>query len=187
MLPMVIVATALAIQPDRAMAGMMMVSLAVLLMMRPNRHVAAALVASVAAFTATVIRPDTLPLSPYVDQILYTSFDVHVVAGLAVWLGSALLVVPAIVGWWFAGAHAQAHEDKRVYLVFGLAWLSAIIAAALGNYPTPVVGYSGGAILGYVMSLAALPATPFTQLQVKASINTDTTDRAGRDGTLYAG
>jgi hypothetical protein len=31
-------------------------------------------------------------------------------------------------------------------------------AAALGNYPTPLVGYGGSAVLGYLLSVALLPA-----------------------------
>ena len=32
-----------------------------------------------------------------------------------------------------------------------------ILAALLGNYPTPLVGYGGSAILGYLVSLLGLP------------------------------
>jgi hypothetical protein len=41
--------------------------------------------------------------------------------------------------------------------VFGAAWLAVVAAAALGNYPTPLVGYGGSAILGYLISLIGLP------------------------------
>ena len=30
-------------------------------------------------------------------------------------------------------------------------------AAAIGPYPTPVIGYGGSAIIGYLLSLAMLP------------------------------
>jgi len=42
--------------------------------------------------------------------------------------------------------------------VFGVAWLGMVVAAALGNYPTPLVGYGGSAILGYALSLSFLPS-----------------------------
>jgi hypothetical protein len=32
-----------------------------------------------------------------------------------------------------------------------------VLAAALGNYPTPLVGYGGSAVLGYLLSVALLP------------------------------
>jgi hypothetical protein len=33
-----------------------------------------------------------------------------------------------------------------------------VAAAALGNYPTPLVGYGGAAVLGYLLSVALLPS-----------------------------
>ena len=146
-----VAAAAMAIQPDRAMAGMLAAGLGVLAVMRPERHLIAALGASVASFAATLVRADTLAAVPYVDQILYSSFDVHAAAGAAVLGGSALLLVPAIVGW----RRDPANRDS--YAAFGFVWLAGIMAAALGNYPTPIVGYGGSAIIGYALSLLALP------------------------------
>lgn len=148
---MIATAAALAIQPDQAMAGMLAAGLAVLAIMRTDRHVTASLGASIAAFAATVARGDTLSTTPYVDQILYSSFDVHVVAGAAVLCGSALLLVPAVVGL------RLDPENRRIYVAFGTVWVAAIVAAALGNYPTPIVGFGGSAIIGYALSLLALP------------------------------
>lgn len=144
-------AGAMALQPDRAMAGMLALCLAALAVIRRDRHVVVALAASVAGFAATLARADTLPAAPYVDQILYSSFDVHAGAGLAVWGGLVLLLIPAIVGW------SRDAEHRATYAALGTVWLAAIIAAALGNYPTPIVGYGGSAIIGYALSLAALP------------------------------
>ena len=144
-------AAAMALQPDRAMAGMLALSLAVLALIRRDRHAVAALAAGVTAFAATLVRADTLPAAPYVDQILYSSFDVHAGAGLAVWSGSALLLVPAIVGW------SRDAGARATYAAFGAVWLAAIVASGLGNYPTPIVGYGGSAIIGYALSLLALP------------------------------
>jgi hypothetical protein len=144
-------AAALAIQPDRAMAAMLVAGLAVLLAQRPDRHVAIALGASAIGLMTTLARADTLPAVPYVDQILYSSFDVHALAGVAVLAGSALLLLPAIM----AGGRDPA--DRATYAMFSALWLSAILASALDNYPTPVVGYGGSAILGYLLSLLELP------------------------------
>lgn len=147
----IVAAGAMALQPDRAMAGMLALCLATLAVIRPDRHVVMALAASLAAFAATLARADTLPSAPYVDQILYSSFNVHAGAGLAIWGGLALLLVPAIVGW------SRDTEDRATYAAFGAVWFAAIMAAALGNYPTPVVGYGGSAIIGYALSLLAMP------------------------------
>lgn len=147
----VVAAAAMALQPDRAMAGMLLFCLAALLVVRRDRHVAVALAASVAGFAVTLARADTLPAVPYVDQILYSSYDVHAGAGLAVSGGLALLLVPAIVGW------SRDPDNRAIYAAFGAVWFAAIVAAALGNYPTPIVGYGGSAIIGYALSLLALP------------------------------
>lgn len=145
-------AAAMAAQPDRAMAGMLVAGLAVAAMGRMDRFILAGLAASVIGFAVTLLRADTLPAMPYVDQILYTAFAVHPLAGVAVSGGAALLLVPAIAG-------ALREGDRPVHLVFGAIWFAAILAAALGNYPTPIVGYGGSAILGYLLSVAMLPRT----------------------------
>jgi cell division protein FtsW (lipid II flippase) len=150
-LGVMLAAVALALQPDRAMAGVLALSLAGLAVHRRDRGVISALGVATAGFVATLLRPDRLPALPYVDQIFYTAFEVHALAGLAVVGGALLLVVPAI-----AGLRADP-ENREVYAVFGLAWLCVAVAAALGNYPTPLVGYGGSAVLGYAFSLAFLP------------------------------
>jgi hypothetical protein len=150
-LGVIMAAAALALQPDRAMAGVLAAALAVLALRRRDRWVMSALGIAAAGFTTTLLRPDTLPAVPYVDQILYTAFDVHVLAGLAVVGGALLLVVPALPGLRLDPRGADACA------VFGIAWLGVVLAAALGNYPTPLVGYGASSVLGYVLSLAFLP------------------------------
>lgn len=144
---MALAALALALQPDRAMAGMLALGLAALATARRDALSLAALAAALASFAATLARPDALPAVPFVDRILYTGFAVHPLAGAAILLGLGLLVLPALAG------RLRDPADR----VFGALWIGAIAAAALGNYPTPVVGYGGSAILGYVLSLAAFP------------------------------
>lgn len=144
-------AAAMALQPDRAMAGMLVLSLVTLTIICRDRQSIVALVASIAGFVVTLARADTLSAIPYVDQVLYSAFDAHAGAGLAVLGGSALLLVPAIVGW------QRDDGNRATYAAFGAVWLAAIMAAALGNYPTPILGYGGSAIIGYALSLLALP------------------------------
>lgn len=151
LLAVLIASLALALQPDRALAGALALAMAALALARPERAVLVALGAALAAFAATLVRADDSPAMPFVDQILYSSFAVHPLAGVAVVAGSALLLVPAIVGYVRDSGH------RPVYAVFGAVWLAMILAAALGNYPTPLVGYSGSAILGYLISLLGLP------------------------------
>lgn len=145
-------AIALALQPDRAVAGMLALGLAALATARRDVHSLTALLVALAAFAATLARPDRLPASPFVDGIVYSAFSVHPLAGVAIVLGLSLLVLPA-----FAARPGDA-DDEGARRAFGALWIAGIAAAALGNYPTPVVGYGGSAILGYVLSLSAFPA-----------------------------
>lgn len=147
----VVAALALAIQPDRAMAGALAAGMAALAIARPERSTLATLAGAVIGLTVTLARPDVEPAMPFVDQIFYSSFDVHLLAGLAVLAGALLMIAPAVVGW------IRDVDHRDLYLTFGAVWLATIIAAALGNYPTPLVGYGGSAIIGYVLSLIGLP------------------------------
>jgi len=154
LLAVLIAALALALQPDRAMAGALAAGMAALALALPGRKVLVALGAALAAFAATLARADASPAMPFVDQIFYSSFGVHPLAGLAVLAGAALMLVPAIAG------YVRDPDHRPAYAVFGAVWLAVILAAALGNYPTPLVGYSGSAILGYLISLLGLPPRP---------------------------
>lgn len=148
---MMLAALALVIQPDRAMAGVLALSLAALTITKADRFSIMSLIVALATFAVTLLRPDELPAVPFVDQILFTAFEAGTLAGAAVVLGAFLLVVPAIAG------RLQDAPNSGAYAVFGAMWLGCVAAAALGNYPTPVVGYGGSAILGYLLSLSVLP------------------------------
>lgn len=169
---MLIAALAMAMQPDRAMAGVLMCGLVSLAIMRRDRTVLVALAASAAAFAITMVRPDQLPASAYVDQIFYTAFDVHLLAGLAVLVGTGLLLVPAVYG------IRSGSVNRDTSVVFAIVWLTIIIAAALGNYPTPVVGYGGSAILGYLLSLGVVlrPASIGKAPNLPAHIRSNSND-----------
>jgi hypothetical protein len=150
---MIVAALALALQPDRAMAGVLAAGLLALLASKPGRLPALAAAASILAFGSTLLLPESLQASAYVDQVLYTAFAVHPLAGAAVVTGAAALVVPAA-----AGLAGRGGEDRAPLLAFGACWAAVIAAAALGNNPTPLVGYGGSAVLGYLLSVSLLPA-----------------------------
>jgi hypothetical protein len=140
-------ALALALQPDRGMSGALAAGLTVLAFARPDRQTLAAASLSVIGLGAALMQADPSPAMPFVDQILYSSFGIHPLAGTAVLLGSMLLVLPFLTGIRAKGVEPSACAT------FGAVWAAIIVAAALGNYPTPVVGYGGSAIVGYFLSL----------------------------------
>jgi len=144
-------ALALATQPDRAMAGVLLAGLVGLVFAKPGRLAMMAAAASILAFGWTLLTPDSLPAAAYVDRILYSAFDVHPLAGLAVVIGAAALVMPALIGL------SRGAGERPALLAFGGCWSGVVAAAALGNYPTPLVGYGGSAVLGYLLSVALLP------------------------------
>lgn len=158
---MILAAAALALQPDRGMAGALALSLAALALVKPGRWVAASSIAAIVAFGVTLLRPDTLPARAHVDQILYSAFETHALAGAAVLTGALLLIAPALAGL------ARGGDRMAVHVAFGTAWLGIVAAAALGNYPTPVVGYGGSAVLGYLLSLAFLPRAARSEARVE--------------------
>ena len=137
-------ALVLALQPDRATSGALAAGLLALAVMRPDTRTLIGLVAAVAGFATAMLRPDTQGAMPFVDGILLTSFDVHPIAGIAVISGSLVLLLPALIG-------LKNHAYRTSHAVFGAVWIALVTAAALGNYPTPLVGYGGSAILGYLL------------------------------------
>lgn len=172
---MALAALALAGQPDRAMAGVLLASLSVLTLATRARLPIAATAAALLAFVWTLLAPDTLPAVPYVDRIFYTAFDVHPLAGLAVVVGAATLVLPAL-------AALRVAEERSVLLTFGACWAGVVIAAALGNYPTPLVGYGGAAVLGYLLSVALLPNGAGERERIGASASRTAADRCADRG-----
>lgn len=148
---MIAAALALAVQPDRAMAAVLAVALTAVALETRGRLPALAAAVSVLAFGRTLLAPDTLSAAPHVDRVLYAAFEVHPLAGAAVLAGIAALIVPAVAGL------SKGEGDRAVLLAFGACWSAVAAAAALGNYPTPLVGYGGSAVLGYLLSVSLLP------------------------------
>ncbi|CAO1651156.1 hypothetical protein [Parasphingorhabdus sp. NYA22] len=148
----IVAAFAMAAQPDRAMAAMLFVAVAIVGMMRPNRLTASAAVLCAMTFATTLLLPDRLPAVPFVDHILWSAFDIGLWVGLLLWAGCILLVCPILF--------TPKAERSIIHYVFASCWATLIAAAAMGAYPTPIVGYGASAIIGYFLSLIFLqPAT----------------------------
>lgn len=177
---LVLASLALAMQPDRAMSGALAAGMLAMTLARPGWNAGIAFAAAGCAFVVTMLRPDTQPAMPYVDQILYTAFDVHPAVGMAVFAGSALMIVPAIAGFMNDGG------SRETYAVFGAVWLAIIVSAALGNYPTPLVGYGGSAIIGYTISLLGLPKRAYAAPKPRGGENGQRTEYDQQNRRLIA-
>jgi hypothetical protein len=169
---MLIAAVALALQPDRAMAGALVAGLAALAVTARDRQVLLALTAALCGFAVTLLRPDTLPPTPFVEQVYASAFGFSPAAGLALLAGSVLLLLPMLA----------LHRAEAT--VFAAVWLAILAAAAIGNYPTPLLGYGGSGIIGYLLCLTALrQRMPSTAKSTTAS---DTDRRPDIDTSAFA-
>lgn len=148
---LILTATALALQPDRAMAGTMVVAVATLALIQRDRPPWLMLAAALTAFATTLTQPAAATATPFVDDVFRTAATTGPIAALAVWTGTALLLLPALMGLRQGPGNASAHA------VFGTTWLALITASLLGDHPAPVVAYGGSAIVGYLWSTLALP------------------------------
>ncbi len=145
-----VAALALALQPDRAMAGALLAGTAAVALQRRTPATRAVLAAAAAGFAVTLWRADALPATPFVEQVFASAFAFTPFAGAGLAAAALLLLLPALA--------SDARARDPLAPVFGAVWLAIMLAALLGNYPTPVIGYGGSGILGYLLCLAALPA-----------------------------
>ena len=141
---------ALAIQPDRAVAGALTAGLAVQWAYRRDAWVTLSLVGATGGFAATLIRDDRVPPVAFVEHVVQSAFAFDALYGLALVVALAIPLIPAIVG------IVTETDDVVEYAVFGTTWLALIAFALGGNYPTPLVGYGTSGILGYCLSSALL-------------------------------
>jgi hypothetical protein len=144
------------------LAGLLMASGALALLSDP---VLAALVAAVLGVRAWLHRSGLLALLavalwavalrlghgwqppqalPFVDRVLHDAFAQGLATGLA-------LVVLQVMPLWPALRNAQARQ-------LGLVWGLLVLLSLPGWLPSPLVGFGGSFIVGYLLSLAMLPS-----------------------------
>jgi hypothetical protein len=144
-------AIAMALQPDRAMAGALVAGLGAIVLATRDRTSLVCLVTATLGFAVTLVRPDVVPATPFVDRVFLTAFSTSAVAGLAVWIGALLLLLPGALG------VVRDTRHRAVFAGFGACWAAVVIAAIVGDYPTPLVAYGGSAIVGYILAAIGLP------------------------------
>nr|WP_310523838.1 FtsW/RodA/SpoVE family cell cycle protein [Polymorphobacter sp.] len=170
-LGMIVAALALALQPDRAMAATLVAGLAVVLLNRRDRQTLGAFLAAVVGFAVTLLQPETLPATPFVEQVFAGAFAFSPLAGLVMLTGVAILMLPAVV----RGATTN---------TFLALWMMIFAAAVFGNYPTPLLGYGGSGIIGYLLCLTALPQD--VERRVRFRKDAEPRPRDGTDGHSFS-
>lgn len=144
-------AVALALQPDKAMAGALLAGLVAVTVFTRNALTRLCVLMAALSLFVTSLAPDVVPATPFVDRVFRTAFSSGVVPGVAAWLGATLLALPAVLGVILDRAH------RPIHAAFGAVWSTITLAAMLADYPAPLVGYGGSAIVGYILGALALP------------------------------
>lgn len=160
-----VVALAIALQGDLAMAAAIAFGLATLFLYSKGFWAGLALSVSVLSLTLTFVRPAPVEPASHVDQALLSSFSLSPIVGVLVLIALFLLFVPSLIALYFD------RSNKDLYMSFIAVWLTLVIFSVLAKDPTPVVGFGGSAIIGYVISLLALPErikTPIRTLDQKS-------------------
>ena len=151
-------ACGVALQPDRSMAATLCISILALLLVKRNKWIAMASSAAVIALGITLNRPDYVSPAPFVEKVFDSAFSFNPFFGIIVTIAAALLLLPAA-----GGIINSKGEQKTIHLAFAGVWLTLFVAAVIGNYPTPLLGYGCSAILGYLLSLRCLSSFSFSQ------------------------
>ena len=147
-------ALALAAQPDPAMAAALAAGLLVILISTVRQQVLLALLFALVGSVAALYQPHALPAIEHVEGVYGEALRDGWVRPVLVYGGTVLLLCPALL------ALRRDPVARRQYAAFGACWLVIVGAAAVGNYPTPVVGHGASAIIGYLLCGVALAGAP---------------------------
>lgn len=147
-----IAALSLAMQPDRATAGALCAALLGLLVFRRDQVTLICAAFAMVGFCVTLLRTDGLGAVEFVEGIYQAAILSGGAELLIVALGTALLFAPVSLSRIAPITHAP------IYFTFAVIWLSLVVAAYVGPYPTPLLGYGTSSILGYLLCVFGFPA-----------------------------
>jgi hypothetical protein len=135
--------SALALLADALLAGVVAAVLGVRAWRRRSLAMALLSAATGAASLHLGQRWQVPEAAPFVDVVLQSGFEQGLTIGLALALLQVLLLWPALL-------HRQARQH-------GLVWALLVVLSLPGWLPSPLVGFGGSFIVGYLLSLAVLP------------------------------
>lgn len=141
-----VAATGCVLQPDLGAASMLASGVTATALVTRSGQAAAAAVIALAGVALCAIRPVSLPPVPFVEQIVPTAFAAGAAPTILALGGIAAMFLPAVI---------LRNEVRNVALAaWSAAWAGGLVAALLGPYPTPVIGFGGSAVVGYIVSAA---------------------------------
>lgn len=153
----------LALQPDPAAAAMLALGLSGAFARAPRLPaMIAALGFAGAGLAVAVARAIVLPPVPFVEGVLAHAIQSGPATAVAAIAAVVLLFVPAVIG--------TEAAPPSVRLAFAGVWVAAILASLYGAYPTPVAGYGGSAILGYIVSVGILQLPGKGKVRISRSV-----------------
>lgn len=149
----VVAAVGLAMQPDPGWALIMMLGIIVSMSEKDARTAGTwvAVVAAAVCLRVAIARDVALPPVPFVENVLPDAFQAGPLVALLACVAILLMLAPAVT-----------RRLRAPHLAFLAVWIAALAMALIGPYPTPVIGFGGSGVLGYVLSagLIALGTPP---------------------------
>lgn len=139
-----------ALQPDAAALIALTAALTVLVALDRDRWTAAALCAAALAAAWALSHPDPRPPIGWVEGMPQTALSMKLWLGFFVVLGLCLMPTP------FVFIAVQGRRRRPLAAALAAYWVGLVGASFAGGFPTPLVGYGVGPILGYVLSWALL-------------------------------
>ncbi len=147
----VVAAVGLAMQPDPGCALILLLGIVVFMREPENRTAGTwgTVVAAAICLRVAIVRDVALPPVPFVEGVIPDAFQAGTLPALLACAAILLILAPAIT-----------RRLRAPHLAFLAVWIAALAAALLGPYPTPVVGFGGSGVLGFVLSAGLLALGP---------------------------
>jgi hypothetical protein len=86
---------------------------------------------------------------PFVEHVIQDALGVGPLSALLVLAAAILMFAPAV-----------SRPLGRPQLAFFGVWIAAMAVALLGPYPTPVLGFGGSGVFGFILSAGLLALAP---------------------------
>lgn len=140
------------LQPDAAALIGLSAALAALLVLTRDRWSALALAGALIAAAWSLAHPAEVAPMRWVEGMPQTALGMQLWLGFLVALGLCLMPAP------FVFIATQGRRRRPLSAALAAYWIGLIGASFVGAFPTPLVGFGVGPILGYVLSWALVRA-----------------------------